>query len=81
MITLKSLQAKLTMIKLTADRRGVKLIGMRFPVDSMRIQTGPGGKRLVCSNEDGYYEITTFMPARDLNIYMNGLWLGMDSHG
>lgn len=80
MITLKSLAAKLTMIKLTAERRGVETIGYgKYPIANMRIQTGPGGKRLVAESPGGgTIEITSFMPARELNIWLNGFWNGID---
>lgn len=78
-ITLKDLNAKLTMIKLTAERANIDYFNSgRFRVEELRIQTGPGGKRLIAYGINGIYEITSFMPAKDLNNFLNGLWNGIE---
>lgn len=78
-ITLKHLENKLNAIKGIADRKGITTIGNGGFICNMRIQSGPGGKRIVTNSLTfDCYEITGFMPARELNLILSGMYLGLE---
>ncbi len=77
--TIKNLSSKLEMIKSLADARGITTIGNNGSMAHMTIQSGPGGKRIITKSATlSTYEITGFMPARELNLILSGLYLGLD---
>ena len=77
--TLKDLENKLNTIKGIADRKEIHTIGNGGFICNMRVQSGPGGKRIVTNSLTlDHYEITGFMPARELNLILSGIYLGLD---
>jgi hypothetical protein len=78
-ITLKDLNGKLAMLKSRAESVGKDEIGNGGSIARMSIQSGPGGKRIITKSATlSTYEITGFMPARELNLILSGIYLGLE---